>query len=448
MADVRPFCGLRYNVARIGDISSVVSPPYDIVSTEDQRFYYRESPHNAIRLELGEEYHADSAGSNKYTRAADTLRDWLEQGILFREPVPAFYICQHRFVQQGVLKNRWDIAGRVRLEGRGTAGARPHETTMESRVQDRLGLLHACRVNVSPILGIVRPDEQGVGLASLLQRFVEVDPDLSAVDRQRVIHNMWVIRDEQSIAQISAWCADKVVYIADGHHRYETALAYQKDRQAALSTSTGDEGYNFAMITMAGADDPGTIALPTHRLLRLPKPKKLVELAERLSRFFDMDYLDPVGNSLSETLKGWLDVLEGRGRKGIVIGAYGLEKKRLCLLSPWEKARLDGIMPRERTQEWKSLDVSVLQSVILRQVIGVDTSEKEEERLAYTQDEQEAVSRVDSGEYQLAFLVNPLPISSILAVADAGDRMPPKSTYFYPKLPTGLVMYPLWDNET
>lgn len=445
MADVQPFRGLRYNVERAGDISSVISPPYDVISPEEQRLYHQQSPYNVVRLELGEDRPADSPQSNRYTRAADTFRKWLEGNILVRDQVPAFYVLEHRFMYRGALKSRWGLVARVRLEDQNAAGARPHEDVLESRVQDRLNLLSRCRVNVSSILGMVRQGQEG--LASILSGLAVGGPDLTVTDHLGVIHRMWVIKDEQNMAKISIWCADKVVYIADGHHRYETALAYHRGRQAALSDLTGDEAHNFVMMTLADAGDPGTIALPAHRLLRLANPGKLAELKDNLSPIFDLSYLEPAGATPTEGFGTWSGVLEDHGRRGVAIGLYGLDGTRLCLLTPRERARLDTLLPRERSQEWKNLDVAFLHWFILGQIMGVDTPQKEEAQIAYTQDEQEAISRVDSGEYQIAFLMNPLPISSVLAVADAGDKMPPKSTYFYPKLPTGLVMYPLWDEE-
>jgi len=224
-------------------------------------------------------------------------------------------------------------------------------------------------------------------------------------------------------------------------------LFYQREQEAACSYGTGDEAYNFVMMTLTDAGDPGMVSLPAHRLVRLTKPEKTLELRERLSVLFDLEYLDPAGATRSDTLEVWLGILGERGKKGIAIGVYGIDEGRFCLLTPKKRTKLDAMLPPECSQDLKNLDVASLHWIILRQLIGVDTPEKEEDYLRYTQDEQEAIGRVDSGEYQLAFLMNAIPISSILAVADAGDRMPPKSTYFYPKLPTGLVMYPLWDDE-
>lgn len=444
MTDVQPFRSLRYNVERVGCLSSVISPPYDVVSPREQQLYLMHSPYNVIRLELGEEKPSDSSENNRYTRAAGTLRKWLEEGILFREQSPAIYIFKHRFIHQGVEKSRWGLNARVRVEDWSTGWVRPHEHTFEEKIGDRLKLMRSCCCNLSPIMGMFR-HEPG-GLISFLTRLTEDDPDLSALDLQGVTHNVWIINDEKSIAEISAWCGDKVIYIADGHHRYETALAYKREQIAAHSSVTGDEAFNFVMMTLMDAGDPGVIMFPTHRLVRLVEPQSLARLKEEFSPFFHLEELDPSGTTPAEALKVWLEVLEERGKKGIAIGLYGFNGKRFCILMPREGANLQEMMPPEHSQLWKDLDVAILHQIILRRIMGMDALQ-DEEYLKHTQEGMEAIDLVDSSEYQLAFLMNSVPVSTVLAVADTGDRMPQKFTYFYPKLPTGFAMYPLWDNE-
>ncbi|MFC1999741.1 DUF1015 domain-containing protein [Chloroflexota bacterium] len=446
MSNVQPFRGLRYNVERIGDISSVISPPYDVISPEEQGLFHGKSPYNVVRLELGEDRPTDSPDkSNKYTRAGDTFRNWLKEGVLIREPVPAFYVLQHCFMQQGIPKSRWGLVARVRLAEESAGGTRPHEVILESRVRDRLNLLHSCPVNISSIMGMVH--SEGDGLLSLIAGFAKGTPHLSAVDQQGVTHNMWVVTDGPSLEQISASCADKVIYIADGHHRYETALAHRREQQNASPNNGRDDAYNFVMMALTDVGDPGMVALSAHRLVRLPLYEGLGGLVERLSPLFNLEYLEPSGVSLSDRLKAWLDTLGDRGREALAIGVYGLSEKRLCLLTLRNKSKIRDLLPSKRSEVWKNLDVSILHWVIFRHMMGIDTPQKEEECIKYVRDEEEAINRVDSEECQLAFLMNPVPLSSVLAVADAGDRMPPKSTYFYPKLPTGLVMNPLWDDE-
>jgi uncharacterized protein (DUF1015 family) len=269
--------------------------------------------------------------------------------------------------------------------------------------------------------------------------------DVTVMDHEGVVHNMWVIRDEKSIAKIASWCSKKNIYIADGHHRYETAAAYERDKKAADPYWSGDEPFNFVMMTLIGGNDPGLIALPTHRLVKLNDSSALTGLREKISRRFHIQEIEPAGATRSEVIKVWLRALAKQGKHHAAFGVYGLAKDRLCILYPRKRAKVQNLMPRERSREWKSLDVSILHWLVVRQMLGIDTPQKEAACLLYTRDGVEATEKVDAGQCQLAFLMNPIPVSRVLGVADVGERMPPKSTYFYPKLPTGLVMYPLCD---
>ncbi len=439
MLDVQPFRGLRYDISRVGNLSAVISPPYDVITPEEQPLYYQKSPYNIVRLELGETQPADSPRSNKYTRAADTLKNWLGEGILFREQLPAMYIFEHVFTYKGITRHRWGLTARVRLEDWGTGQVRPHETTLSEHIHDRLNILRSCQLNLSPILGIFRPHPRG--LLSILPEMAKGQPDSSVVDHYGVIHNMWLVTDRQSIAELSALCADKTIYILDGHHRYETALIYQREKKLGSSGYTGNEAFNFVMMTLMDGGDPGVIMLPTHRLVRLVEPHSLRGLKERLGSLFYFEDLAPTYSTMMDTLSGWLGILEERDYTSI--GLYGLEPQHLLLLMPRQTSVLQDIMPAERSQAWKDLGVSLLHWVILGDILGIDP---QKEGVEYTQDVLEAISKVDSGEYQLAFLLNPIPISNVLAVANAGDRLPQKSTYLYPKPPAGLVMHPLWED--
>lgn len=444
MADVQPFCGLRYNVELIKDITAVISPPYDVISTEEQKYYHQQSPYNAIRLEFGEEFPTDSTQDNKYTRASKTLENWLREEILVREQTPAFYVFQHRFAQGSGIKERWGLTARVRLSRQGSPSARPHESVMEDRILDRLKLLRATRTNFSPIMAIVSHGRDN--FTKLLMEVAKAGPDVTAMDHEGVIHNMWVIRDERSIAKITSWCSKKTLYIADGHHRYETAASYEREQKAINPYWSGEESFNFVMMTLIGSNDPGLVVLPTHRLVKLPDSSLAVGLKEKINKQFHIEEITlPVGASKHEALKVWLDILAKQGKRHVTIGVYGMVENRFCLFHPRKESVLQSLMPRERSREWKYLDVSILHWMVLRQMLGIDTPQKESTYLEYTRDGMEAIEQVDSGRYRLSFLLNPIPISRVLAIADAGERMPPKSTYFYPKLPTGLVMYPLWD---
>ena len=437
MANVQPFHGLRYNLEQLGDLSAVICPPYDVISAEEQLLYYDKSPYNVVRLEFGEERAEDSPEDNKYTRAAITMATWLRGDILTREERPALYLVEHRFPYQDTVKSRFSLIARVRLENLSNGQIRPHEMTMRGPSTDRLRLLQSCRANFSPIMGLFR--HRGEGIQSLLPNAIN-RPALKAMDNQRVSYSMWLVMDEKDIARVCDFFADKIIYIADGHHRYETALAYQQEQRSAHPSYTGEEAFNFVMMTLTDAEDPNLIMQPTHRLVRGLTTKRLAQLKEERSVYFDEELLSPL-TTPSESLKGWLETLKERGRRGTTFGVYGLEGQCLCLLTLRQE-----MMSTDQANALKDLGVFLLHRMVLRQMLGIDSPEMEEDCLEYTRDGLETLSRVDSGEYQLAFLLNPTPISSVLAVADAGTRMPQKSTYFYPKTPAGLVINPLWDD--
>lgn len=443
MVDIQPFRGLRYNLELVKDLSLVISPPYDVISLEEQRLYYNKSPFNIVRLELGEDLPGDSATNNRYTRAAAIFTDWLDRGILVEEKHPALYVSQHHFSYRGVTRSRWGLTVRLCLEEWSSGRVRPHEVTFKEPTSDRFHLLRSCRVNLSPIWGILRHEEDG--LLSLFPKLASRKPLVTVTDHFGVTHSMWVVTDQSLVRKVSTFCEDKVIYIADGHHRYETALLYQKEQQGAYSCGTGREVFNYAMVTLMDAGDPGAMMLPTHRLVRLREGCSLVKLKEGLSSLFYLEELSRSSQSLFETVKQWLDTMQERGKDGTALGLYGLSRDGFCLLHPKDRRALLETMPTERSLPWKELDVSLLHWVVLRGLLGIEQRQREKEFLEYTQDGYEAICRVDSGEYQLAFLLNPVPLSSVLAIADAGDRMPQKSTHFYPKLPTGLVMNPVWD---
>jgi len=434
VADVQPFRGLRYNLERIGDLSAVISPPYDVISAEEQLLYHRKSPYNVIRLEFAEGRAEDSPQEDKYTRAALSLEGWLRDGILVREESPAFYLVEHRFTYQDAVKSRFSLIARVRLEDFSTGRIRPHEMTLRGPSTDRIRLLRSCRANLSPIMGLFR--HHGQGILSLLPDTIN-RPALSATDNHGVTYSMWVITDEKAIARICQFFTDKVLYIADGHNRYEAALAYQREQRSAHPSE--EEAFNFVMMALTDSEDPNLIMLPTHRLVRGLDAKTMEKLERESTLYFDRELLAPLANK-DETLKSWLEILKSRGQYQKTFGLYGLDGHQLRLL----RLTLEKV-PVDQPSALRDSDVYILHQLLLHQILGIDQPEREGNNLKYTRDGLEALNLVDSGEYQLAFLLNPAPVSTVLAVADEGARMPQKSTYFYPKTPAGLVINPLWD---
>jgi uncharacterized protein (DUF1015 family) len=442
MCDVRPFCGLRYNPQLVPDSSSTITPPYDVISPEERNLYYRKSPYNIIRLEFGEEQPGDTNDNNKYTRAAAILDAWLKEKVLVRENRPAFYIVEHRFAYQDTIKNRLGLLARVRLEELNNQGQiRPHEKTTKEPAVDRLNLLRACRANISPVMGLLR-SKKGE-MVKLLRGLTRKEPDLAATDSYGVSYNLWVITDNTANGKISQFFADKVIYIADGHHRYETALRYRDEQRAANPSYSVDEPFNFVMMSLMDSQDPGLVMMPTHRLVRDLEFQRMGQLEAAISPYFTADSLLPSLPTRSETIQSWLRTMATEGKHGTVIGLYGTHEKKLCLLRLKRDAELHRVIAPEELSLWKKLDVFLLQRIVLQEALGLDSLEKEVKHLEYTRDAMEAVAQVDTGAYQLAFFLNPTRVSSVLDAADTGKRLPQKSTYFYPKTPAGLVVNPL-----
>ena len=438
MAVVKPFRGLRYNLDRVSDLSAVITPPYDVISTAEQLRYYKINPHNVIRLDYGIDEPEDTTDNNKYTRAAGYVKQWIDEGILVRETRPALYLIKHRFTQNDRVYNRLSLMASVKLENLNTGCIRPHEKTMSKPKEDRMNLLKACNVNFSPIMVLCRYKPEG--FESLFADFIK-KPASQAVDKDGVEFAMWTITDKATIAKVSKLLADKMLYIADGHHRYETALNYSLDRHAASPSDGDDAPYTYVMMTITPAEDPNLLMLPTHRMIHGLKQTTLDSLKGKLAEYFDAETLAPLSDPTT-SLKQWLSTLQKN--RATCFGLYGLDGEKFCILRAKKGVNLK-VDSEAGDDAVSSLDVAILHRLILRRILKIDNAKLEEECLEYTRDGVEAIKRVNKGDHQISFLLNPTPISGMLAVADAKLRMPQKSTYFYPKTPTGLVMNPLWD---
>lgn len=443
MLEVRPFRGLRYNLDRIGDLGDVICPPYDVISSEDQQLYLRRSPYNVVRLELGEDLASDTASNNKYTRAAALLQGWVGEGVLVQEESPAFYITEHRFPYRGVAQSRWGLIAAVGIQDWSEGNIRAHEAILKAPTTDRLRLLRTCRVNLSPVVSILHCE--GGELASLLSQLVSGMIPLSVAELRGDTDKMWVLRDQQNIMKLRELCEDKLLYIIDGHHRYQTALVYSGEQRDAGSHVGERQTTDFVMMNLIDSTDPGLVVLPTHRLVRVAG-ESLGELRETLCGPFSLERMPRSGATLEQSVDMWLRAMEERGTEGFVMGMYGPCNEEAYLLSARKGSSLMDEVGGQHSEAWRELEVSLLHSVILERMLKLDASAAEE-CVQYTRDAVEAVERVDAGEFQLAFLLNQIPVSSVMAVADASDRMPQKSTYLYPKPPTGLVMNPLWGDS-
>jgi len=430
MADVRAFRGLRFDPA-VDDPALTIAPPYDVISPAEQRALYERSPHNVVRIEYGEQFAGDTASDNRYSRAARDMDAWKSSGVLVRDAMPVIYSYQLEFAWAGRRHTRSHYVVTVRLEEWDKGIIKPHEHTLSGPKADRLDLLRATGTQISPVYCLYRAK-------SARSQALEITGvplyDFEA-DGQR--HRLSAITVAADIERIAAHLLDCDLYIADGHHRYETALKYRDECRAAAASWTGDEPENFVLMALTDAADPGLLVLPTHRLLTVPAIP-----ADALARIAMSFRVEPVASG-GDLDAGALARLE-QAQPSTAFLALGLVPGTTHLLTLEDRAAIERLMPADRPQAWKRLDVSVLQYGILNHVFGIDDAALAAGgAVSYTQDPRAAQDAVATGRAKAAFLLNATPVEQVLAVADAGGRMPQKSTYFYPKLPTGLVMNPL-----
>ncbi len=404
MVDVQPLQGIRYVSQAIGDLSQVVAPPYDVISEEAQARYYARNPYNIIRLELGRDEPDDTVLNNRYTRAASMLAEWRVQDILREDDAPRYYCYQQAFTYNGQSYTRTSLLARVRLEPWSARVVLPHEHTLAKPKSDRLKLMEACATNISPIMSLY-DDPQG-RMRKLLSSYA-ADPEIKIIDEAQEEHRLHAITDEQSIALIQDFFSERRLYIADGHHRYETALNYREEVLAMRKDLHSDDAVNFVLMALIDLDDPGLLVLPTHRLVSSLSQDALAALSnQRLGQYFMV--------------------------RELAMGDY----------PPEGKARME---QSGHSTAWNSLDVAVAHTLILEALLGLTTDDLTAgTHVRYTRDTQQALQAIQKGEAQVAVLLNPTRVRQICEVAEADDRMPQKSTYFYPKLITGLVMNPLW----
>jgi uncharacterized protein (DUF1015 family) len=434
LADIRPFHSVHYNPSLVKDLAKVICPPYDIIPPQVQQELYQRSDYNFVRIEFGRELPQDKYTDNRYTRAAAILKKWLEQGIVKVDDRPSFYIHDHHFAHQGKTYRRRSLNCLVKLEEWDRMIVRPHEGTLSQPKGDRLNLLWALQADTSPIMALY--EDHGQRVSSLLNRSARGRPYLSIQVGDRESHQVWAITDTAINGEIRDYLVGQPLYIADGHHRYESALNYRRERRSSSASPAAEEPYDFVLMSLVGMADPGLIILPAHRLVRGMLPSAIDSLQAGLETCFSVAEL-----ALDKTdILSQINELLSEDKDEIKLLLYGLKKDGILLLKLRDFDIVQPMMPYFHSELYQKLDVSIVDHVILEELLGL-THEMAGVFLDYSNDAIEAIRRVAEQEYQLAFIVNPVKPGIIKAIADAGDRMPRKSTYFFPKVPAGIVFY-------
>ncbi|MCZ2344310.1 MAG: DUF1015 domain-containing protein [Bacteroidales bacterium] len=426
MADIRAFRGFRYDLGKVGPLAGVVAPPYDVIDSALQQQLYDASPYNAIRVELTKAEPGDTDGNNRYTRAASTLKDWLTDGGLQQDTARSLYVYEQEFTVEGKTWTRRGFLARVRLEPFGTGRIFPHEQTLSGPKADRLKLYQATGFNISPVFGLY-PDEGEVfaRLAPLMRR----QPPIEATDHLGVINRLWVITDSSAISAVIGLMGPKPVFIADGHHRYETGLRYLEERRAAGEVPDDEAAPNFCLMMLVGMSDPGLIILPTHRLVSGLPPLTKEQLQAALAGHFEI-----VGEFGTDAAACWEHVeLEGSQS---VLGFGTVADNQWFAVQLTDPTVMETLAP-DQSAAWRGLAVSLLHKLVLEKQIPAATGSTGECRYVHLM--QEVMDAVAARECQLAVLVPPVAMSDVESIAGNREKMPPKSTYFYPKLLTGMV---------
>ncbi len=428
MATIIPFQGIRYNPAK-ADLNEVVTPPYDVIDPAGQNCFYQKNPYNVIRLELGKTFQDDDENNNRYTRAAQFLKEWLESQILTHDKKPSIYLYEQEFIAGGAKKVRTGFITGVQATDYSKGEVLPHEETLPKHKADRLNLMTATLANFSPIFGLYADSEHIIEKA-LQAAKKDRQPDIEVTDPQGVINRLWVISDEQVLKTVITQMSTRKIFIADGHHRYETAVNFGKQMAAR-----GQKGYDYLMVCLVNLYNEGLVVFPTHRVVKNINDLNAAQLLQELSGDFTVEECPP-----NIPLPDFVSQLETKGRAAHSFGLYTYNRK-FYLLTLKDEGVLDSHIPAGRSTAWRRLDVSILHTMILEKLLGIGSQQRaDESNLEYVRDEETARELVDNGSAQLVFFMNSTKIEEVTEIALGGEKMPQKSTFFYPKVITGLVM--------
>ena len=427
----------------------MVAPPYDVIDADEQEALYKRHAANVVRLILNRDEPGDDEHSNRYTRAARFLRNWLREGVLFQEAAPAIYAYHQSYVLDGTTLNRRGFLARVRLEEFGEGDIHPHEQTHARAKEDRLRLWRTCLANLSPIFGLY-PDDANSAQQLLETAIVGLTPT-EVTDVAGVTHRLWPVHDLSLISALISEMGGRQLFIADGHHRYETALALRDEIAAQHGGSLPlDHPANYVLMNCVSMSDPGMQVLPTHRLIRAMPPIRSEALAAKLEECFAVEIVGQ-GNLRGHAV--W-EQIEVEGSQS-TLGFYTAQDQTwlIARLNHTGRIRMAEIAP-DHSEAWQQLGVSILHRLVLGAILDAEDrappkyvrSLEELIRSLETGDQagRDATGQHGSGgQFELAALVMPASIGHIQSVCTRGERMPPKSTFFYPKLLSGLVINPL-----
>jgi len=433
MAKIYPFKGILYNKKKIKNLSKVMSPPYDVISPEGQDNYYQLSDFNIIKLILGKEFPGDTQYNNKYVRAAASFEGWLRHGILIQDEKPSIYVYEQRFSYGGHKWVRLGFITLMRMEDTGRGRLYPHEETLMAPKIDRLELIRATHANFDCIFTLFQ-DEEGK-VVKIFREAMRRKPTIEAKDQSKVLHRLWRIDSRPLVNRALKEMRDKSTFIADGHHRFEAAVRFKNEMKERNTRFSEDESYNHVMVYFTPVESKGLLVLPIHRMVKPIPHLEANNFEEELKNYFEIKIFP---YSKRTELKVRKKILKELGKTAIqhsfVMGIKGVPRYYLLILK--SEDMVDMLLEEEKPAAFKHLDVTILHTIVMKKILGITS----EDQINYAKNVEEAVSGVLEGPYQIVFLLNPTKISDILEIAGKSEKMPQKSTFFYPKLLSGLVM--------
>jgi len=432
MVETAPFKGMIYNKEKIQKLDNVMSPPYDIISEQMQKELYEKNQYNFVRLILGKIYPDDTDSNNRYTRAKQLFDEWQSQGILTPSTTPAIYPYKIQYTVKNEKKqmNGFFILLKLDPEYR---TVKAHEKTLAKPKADRLNLMRACDANLEPIQ-LMYMDQQDSIRKTIDEAITK--PLISVKGYDGFTHTLWRLDDQNIVRTIIDELKQKILFIADGHHRYQTSINFAQEKRERTGDTDPNAPFNYIMIVLCNMFDPGLSILPTHRFIKMPDVD-LDDLAKRLEKYFTVEKKPMTMKrkqyeKLGKTIMNDIETEDAH--------KFALYAKDAYYIFTLKDDQVMDMLAADHSKTWRTLDVSILHKLILEQFLGINEKNLED-HVKYTRVDAEALQLVDEGHYDFSFLINATKIDQLKAIADASEHMPQKSTYFLPKMLSGLVMY-------
>jgi uncharacterized protein (DUF1015 family) len=442
--DVRPFRALHYDPTVVRDVGQCLSQPYDVISPAQQEAYYQQDPHNVVRLILGRIEPGDDEAENRYTRARDLLALWQKEGVLRRTERPSFWVYDQEFdLPEGGRQHTRGFIGLVKLRDYAERRILPHEKVIKGPLEDRIRLTETTATQFEYIVGIYRDKAYGVDRVIEAQTAAPaivdyVEPPLG------VRHRMWRMTDAESCEVVRRTMARQMIYIADGHHRYQTMLTIRDRMRARFPEAGPDAPWEYIMMFLVNSEHERLTILPTHRMLHGIRVESLYQLGVSILEHFHVKKYPFHDGNEPEVRTRWLRDLRSVAPGEHKFGAYVVNTVGYYLLTLRDEEAYEELVTLDFSSVWKLLDVNILNSLILDEILGITEEQLNlATNISYTKDVDDALARVRAGELDVVFVLNATALADVLAIAENNERMPRKSTYFYPKPVSGLVFYPM-----